>query len=170
VSLKNIELLGILNSAVVKEFEMIPRTTKEVQLIIDSNGGITRHCRSVLSAIHQLKSYHVVTSALVIGKAHSAAFIILQACDVRRATSGADLMFHPPSILRLGKVGESLLVDERIPNHELHLKFLNELSGRTGLPTIILHEWANQERYFSADEALKYHFIDEIVNRSRYQK
>lgn len=168
--LKRIELLDTLSPAMVEEFRRIPRTTKEVELIIDSDGGLTRYCKAIVSALRQLKDYRVSTSATVIGKAQSAAFIILQACDHRRATPSVDLMFHAPGVLRFGREGEPPFVDERNPNHEMHLEFLREFSQRTALPLETLQEWANQERHFTANEALQNCFIDEIVDQGRYEK
>lgn len=170
MSLKRIELLDTLTPAMVEEFRRVPRTTTEIELLIDSDGGFSRRCRAIVSAIRQLKSYGVATTAVVIGKAYSAAFIILQECDVRKALPLADLMFHAPITLRFGKPGEGLLVDERNPESLIHIEFLDVLFKRTGLPMATLKEWADQEKYFTADEALRNRFIDEVVDGSHYGK
>lgn len=167
---KRIELLDTLSPVMVEEFTRIPRTTKEVELLIDSDGGLTRRCRAIVATLRQLKDYGVITTAVVVGKAHSASFTILQACDLRRATPAADFMFHAPAILRFGKDSEPWIVDERNPKHDMHLEFLREFSQRTTLPVTTLQEWADQERHFTSDEALQNRFIDEIVDPSRYGK
>ncbi len=170
LSLKRIEMLDTLTPAMVEEFSKVPRTTTEIELLIDSDGGLSRRCKAIVAAIRQLKGYGVTTTAVVIGKAQSAAFTILQECDTRKATFRADLMFHAPGTLRLGREGEPFTVDDRNPEHPMHIELLDVLSTRTGLPVATLKEWADQERHFNADEALRYRFIDEIVNSSRYEK
>lgn len=170
MSLKRIELLDTLTPAMVEEFSRVPRTTTEIELLIDSDGGLTRRCKSIVNAIRALKGYGVTTNALVLGKAHSSAFIILQECKLRKATPLADLMFHAPAKLRLGREGEPFTVDERNPQHPMHLEQIRVISERSGLPEAVLLEWAEQEKHFTAEEALRNHFIDEIVDPSHYQK
>ncbi len=170
MSLQQIKLLGTLTPAIVREFGTIYRGTTKIDLLIDSDGGLTRRCNAIIGAIRQLKGYGVTINGVVVGKAYSAAFIILQECETRKATPLADLMFHAPAKLRLGGEGEPSFVDERNFQHPMYLEQIRILSERSGLPEATLQEWSAQERHFSAEEALQNRFIDEIVDSSCYGK
>ena len=73
-------------------------------------------------------------------------------------------MFHAPAILRFGREGEPPFVDDRNPDHPMHNLFLDELSKRTKLPRETLAGWSNEERHFTAQEALEFNFIDQIID------
>lgn len=164
--MKRVDLIGVLSPSVVEQVKNICRNPTDLELYINSEGGITRRCNAILGMIQYLRNRNLNVSGLVTGDAHSAAFIILQACTSRKSLPTANFMFHAPAVLRFGREGEPLFVDDRNPNHPMHHLFLDELAKRTKLPKTMLENWSAEERYFSAEEALEFHFIDQIVDQT----
>lgn len=162
--MQKIDLIGVLTPSMVEQIKNICRNPTDLEFQINSEGGITRRCNAILGMTQYLKDRQFNVNGLVIGDAHSAAFIILQTCTSRKALPTANLMFHAPAILRFGRGGEPPFVDDRNPNHPMHRSFLEELAKRTKLPIETLEQWGNEERHFTAQEALEFNFIDQITD------
>lgn len=131
---------------------------EDITLHIDSFGG------GVYSGMHL---YDVISSSkacikgFAVGRAESAAFVALQACQRRIASPNANLMYHAPALagLRLDQPDLQERLEDYGRFHECILASMVK-RGRTPLET--LREWSRQERELTAREALEAGLIDEI--------
>lgn len=131
-----------------------------ITLFIDSSGGNEIMGGYVCDAIRTSNS---PVHGIVIALCGSAAFDILQACRRRIANKNAQLLFHSTRIrdLRVSAnrrkmirwLDEARLRDQRV---------IRLLARRTSQPLKQLRKWAEEEKTFTASEALKFKFIDEI--------
>lgn len=106
----------------------------------------------------------------VIGSCHSHALTILQAADIRRATTNSDFLIHS------GFAGN----DENVKQHEVieladNLKKSNSryneiVAGRSKFSVQKVEELCMHESYFNAQEALKFGLIDEIIQPNKTYK
>lgn len=95
------------------------------------------------------------TRGIVINRAYSAAFLILQCCTERIAGKDAKLILHFPRFADQKKVFSHLRVF-----HD----FLTFLSGNTGHSIRFLWQQATLDRKMSAQDALALRFIDRILS------
>jgi ATP-dependent protease ClpP protease subunit len=136
-----------------------------VTLIINSNGGSISSLVAIKSA---LKITMVKTVGIVMGKARSAGFQLLQQCDVRYAVNGSYLMPHWGS----GSFGNNELAaimsgDLWPIEHEKSIRGLlfNDVQKRTGMDPEELQKIYDTDRDFTAEEALGLNFIDKVIDK-----
>ena len=139
---------------------------KKVTLLINSNGGINDCFTSIWAAMIQSG---IEFTGLVTARARSNGFRLLQVCKFRKALSNADVMFHWGQYrLDNGEIAAIIAgqdwILERVRNGRMTM--LQEVNARTGIPVSDLTQYALYERNFSAEDALKIGFIDEIVKDS----
>lgn len=159
-----IDLIGPFYKSLIPEFQIAFKARENVELYIDSEGGKKKHCVEAMAAIRYMIKEGLTVDALVVGEAKSSAFMVLQVCSIRQALASATFMFHPPAVLRFGKVGEPAFVDDRSNTTDpVYVVFLEELSARCGIDIPQLEKWGIEERVFTAEEALEFGFIDKIV-------
>lgn len=128
-----------------------------IRLEIDSGGGDADMGRYISDTIRSLQS---VVVGVVAGYAGSAAFTVLQSCDIRVAWPNGQVMFHSVSTsIEVGKADLSFRLQS---GKRLNEKNLVELAERSGQPLKKLRQWSRQARVWSADEALQLGFIDQI--------
>jgi ATP-dependent protease ClpP protease subunit len=135
-----------------------------IKLLINSSGGNTSSCIAMRNA---LKLIQLDTVGIVLARAHSSAFILLQACDKRIALDGSTLVLHwggtrfDNNELVAVVAGETWPFDNR---RQGNLSIMSEISRRTGVPMDKLIGYANSERYFTAQEALSANLVDEVLS------
>ncbi len=139
---------------------------KVIRLLIDSPGGDSSVCAAIKNTIQLAGLAGIKSTGLVLSKAHSSGFIILQACDTRLAIEGTTILFHFGS-MRLSNneiavvlQGKTWLYDHM---RAMYDPILEELSRRSGQSIEDLISFASFERYLMPSEALTLKFIDEIV-------
>ena len=153
---RKIKISGYINDGFGKKFktalkQLIAQSSAVIEIEINSKGGLCFPLHQITSA---LKACELTSHGIVTDFGRSAGFDILQCCTKRFAYRGAILMFHAP---RVGK----RVCDEDSD----HLEMVKILMRRTGqTKTTILH-WAEQEREFTAEEALDAGLIDGIIER-----
>lgn len=157
----NAERSQVVQSALLRS----PREQDQpVMLVIDSPGGDQAALRQLVGLIQALA---LPLRGLVRGKAHSAAFWLLQQCRQRLACRAATLSFHPPripgaAIAQLTCFGPCPdFSDERDPDYQ---GMLAALEKRSGQPRAQLEAWGREGRTFTAAEAKRYGFLDAIVD------
>lgn len=143
---------------------------ENVELKINSIGGSTE---ATLRLHDVIKNSGLSFHGVVLGKCMSAAVILLQACDIRRALAHSTFLLHHPTgeyrklvnphkmtradflrscakdwdnTFRIGKVSEAVICS-RLRNRRLYNKYYLSM----------------EEKYFDADTALKMGLIDEII-------
>lgn len=161
-----VELVGdITPESIQKTFNQIYEQwkiskTKPILLVLSSEGGSVSAALALWDA---LKIYGIEIYTLAIGGCSSAAALILQIGKKRLATSQATLMFHEPTFYNLsGKLSD---LDANIQTAKRILETWIELvAGRVGgTEKEKLREMFRTDHYFSAEEAKKLNFIDDIV-------
>lgn len=158
-----IDLKGELHFSVFDRLSVARQYQTGAHIVIDSGGGSGWEMEGVLREIQALREDSIAVVGTVVGEAFSAAFVILQACSRREAVAAAKLMFHPPDV-SMPAAGYSMGGESAVdPEDPRYVDFLTALSARTEIPTARLGEWGAAERYFTAQEALQYGFIDQIV-------
>ncbi len=160
-----VDMIGDVDSSIVSLLDGAREFQDDVELRINSRGGLTSNAKPILRAIKQLVNDQLSVRGNVIGEASSSAFIILQACSVREMAATAKLMFHPPT--KVGKKGLRSLAEQKVREFNVHspeyILFIHELSLRSKQKPQQLKEWGLEERIFDAQNSLEYGFVDRIV-------
>ena len=139
-------------------------TKKPIEILLNTDGGSVEAGNTLIGHIEYLKhiGYEITTTNA--GKAYSMGFAIALCGTKRRCYPHARYMFHDIAFGTVGKVKE---IEENIEDakalrddqdNTIILKYSNltkeELDG-----------WRDRkiDKYFSADEALKYKITDEVM-------
>jgi ATP-dependent protease ClpP protease subunit len=139
------------------------RGAKKATLLINSNGG-KNDCFTAIRATMFLSG--IEFTGLVMSRARSNGFRLLQVCTTRKALVNSGLMFHwgstslENSELAAIMAGQTWVIDHI---KERNSAWLQETSERTKVPIDELVSYALYERDFTAAEALALGFIDEVV-------
>lgn len=139
----------------------------EILSIIDSNGG---EFATGLDLFDLFRLSAAPVWGLVLGQAHSAAFMALQGCHRRLAARNARLLIHNPRIevksifefdTKLENVESSIeAIIARVQEHRE--RTLSILLEQSRLKREELEELLKQGRNLSAEEALSLGFLDDI--------
>ena len=138
-----------------------------INMVINSNGGDVWESFSVMDAMDTARGLLSGKKAKIHGVVHgmcaSAAFTILQYCDVRKMTENSILMAHGVTSMFSG--------DERTyERNKFLLTHVNTrtsrlYAARTGLPA---EDWMKILRdeiptWYTSEEALKHNLVDEVI-------
>ncbi|MBI1863869.1 ATP-dependent Clp protease proteolytic subunit [Candidatus Woesebacteria bacterium] len=136
---------------------------KSMTLLINSTGGWNLTYAAIKAAMIESG---LEFNGLVMGRAFSNAFNLLQQCDTRSAVEDASLMFHWGNS-RLGNQElAALIAGETWPvEHALAIELMTaeQVSRRTGLSVEKLKEFALYERSFTAQQAFEMKFLDQVI-------
>lgn len=95
-------LVGPIDNAMLMSVSVQLRTTRDVPgdrvFLIHSPGGSLSSGRRIIELMHGEQVKGVKITCVVIGMAHSMAFIIMNHCDTRLALEGASMVAHKASI------------------------------------------------------------------------
>lgn len=144
-------------------FQIQRQGIKEITLLINSHGGDVTSFVAIKSA---MALSNIEFTGLVMSRAYSSGFNILQACKVRKAVPGSTLMFHLGKFVLDNSMLCALDVEEQWPTqHVLSMvrDIMVAVQKRTGISMSDLRSFALHERTFSTLEALELNLIDEIV-------
>lgn len=137
---------------------------------IDSPGGSSESARAIVSMFHTLQTAGTRIRCTVTGKAMSAAFWILQACDDRIAVPSAQFMIHEPLVFLAPSDDPRIitLATFRTITAELEAdltEIVIVVAPRLGLTDKAFRDKIlNKEWRMSAQDALSNHAIDSIAN------
>jgi len=173
-----VRLLGQPNPELVIEGEIQPQTYNKValalthlrsigapplQILFDSNGGSVKVGLDIYDLI---RLYPNDTVGLVVNKAASMAAIILQACKKRTCAQHASILIHHVSRRNISldeianaRSRERILANMRADQGKLY----RILAERTGKPVSAIRKVCKQDRFMSAEVALDFGLIDQIV-------
>lgn len=124
---------------------------------INSVGG---YCYDGLSMGDKLRTCGMSTRGEVHGCAMSMASYLLQCCDTRVAHRHATLMFHQPSACICGTVDEML--QEATYLVGMRDRMFEQMGSRCGKSGAELSAEHMTTKYYTADQALAYGFLDAI--------
>ncbi len=136
---------------------------KSVTLLINSNGGQNDCFTAIRAAMLQSG---IEFTGFVMARARSNGFRVLQVCKIRKALSNSELMFHWGQYrLENNELSAIMEGHDWVLEHVRsgRLTMIQEVSDRTGVSVDDLRQYALFERNFSAEEALKVKFVDEVV-------
>jgi ATP-dependent Clp protease protease subunit len=147
------------------DISQLGRDSREpITLIIDSRGGDESVMKAIVSAI---RFSSAPVHGLVEGQAMSAAFIILQNCAKRLARPNTELLLHAPRI-----TAQTISAFTTFPAYDdvvfddddEYRSTMKHLASRSGQPLEQIEAWSNEERVFTAEQALQCGLLDEVVN------
>lgn len=124
---------------------------------INSVGG---YCYDGLSMGDKLRTCGMATRGEVYGCAMSMASYLLQCCETRVAHRNATLMFHQPSACICGTVDEML--QEATYLVGMRDRMFEQMASRCGKSGAELSAEHMTTKYYTADQALAYGFLDAI--------
>jgi ATP-dependent protease ClpP protease subunit len=128
-------------------------------IVINSQGGDPIEA----FAIHDyLKGLKVRSVGEVYGQASSAATIILAACDKKRIAENAKYLVHESSTIMQGKKSE--LKERAETLAQIDDQMLALYVKQTGKVAADLEALMIKDTYLSAQEALEWGFVDEIID------
>jgi len=138
---------------------------KEIHLYINSPGGSITAGMAIVDTINYIKC---PVSTICIGLAASMGAVLL-ACGAkgkRYATPNSEILIHQPLIGGGGLSGQTTEIkihaDHMVKTRDKLNKLLSEKTGQS-LETI--EKDTERENYMTAEEALKYGLIDEILDK-----
>ena len=133
---------------------------QSIELHINSNGGSVKEGVAIYSLLIQKENQKV---GIVDGVAHSVAFLILQACDVRKMCLGSTALVHnmwmycSGNATQLRKYADDL-DDMMSANRKIFLE-------RATISETELEAIMEAETYLTPEKALEYGLIDEIMGK-----
>lgn len=139
---------------------------KEISLYINSPGGSVTDGLAIVDTMNYIKC-PVKTICLGLAASFGAVLLANGEKGKRYATPNAEILIHQPLIGGHGISGQTtdikIHADQMVKTRERLTKIL---SDRTGQPLEKVMEDTERDRYMTAEEALEYGLIDEIlVNR-----
>lgn len=129
---------------------------KSVELIVDSYGGDSE---AALELHRGLKGR--VKKAFIFCACQSAAVTVAMSAKRILADPSARVMVHSPRLCRFG--GAARLRQSADYLDRLTGEISSVIVKRTGQPAGVVEKWFTGDNYFSAQEALDVHLIDEIL-------
>lgn len=134
---------------------------KEIELHINSDGGSVKEGTAIYNLLKQKANKK---TGIVDGVAHSIAFLILQACDVRKMCLGTSALIHNMWMYCYGNATQlRKYADDLDVLSESNRKVFME---RAKISEDELKELMDAETYLTPEKALEYGLIDEIEERA----
>ena len=140
---------------------------KEINLYINSPGGSVTDGLAIVDTMNYIKC-PVSTTCIGLAASFGAVLLANGEKGKRYATPNAEILIHQPLIGGGGISGQATEVkihaDHLVKTREKLNKFLSERTGQT-LETI--EKDTERDNYMTAEEALKYGLIDEILYKRK---
>ena len=140
---------------------------KEISFYINSPGGSITDGMAIVDTMNYIKC---PVNTICIGLAASMGAVLLAAGTKgkRMATSNAEIMIHQPLIAGGGLSGQATEIkihaDHMVKTREKLNKFLSE---RTGQSLEKIEQDTERDNFMTAEEAIKYGLIDEILDKRK---
>lgn len=148
---------------------LVARGSPEITVKITSGGG---DVRIGLDIVDLLNAYPGKKIGQVFGFAKSMAAIILQACDVRQCSRHGVVLIHYVSLrqVNLDQLRDAKKVEEMVIEMTKSQERINAiLMARTKKSADEINTANKAEKDFSAEEALAFGLIDEIIGDTTVQ-
>lgn len=140
------------------------KSKKDIIFYINSPGGTVASGMAIYDAMQMVKSD---VRTICIGRCASMAAVLLSGGTKgkRYITPNSEVMIHEVSSFNMGKVGELKINYEHTNTlNERIIKLLAENTGKTVKQ--IKHDIQLKDRWFNAEEALKYGLGDKILTKN----
>lgn len=135
---------------------------KDINLYINSPGGIITSGMAILDTMNFIKP---AVSTIVVGQASSMGALLLAAGEKgkRYALPNARVMIHQPSGGAEGQASDIVIAAEEIQRAK---KILNQMLAKfCGKKVTQIEKDADRNHFMSADDAVKYGLVDEILKK-----
>ena len=140
------------------------KSKKDIIFYINSPGGTVASGMAIYDAMQMVKSD---VSTICIGRCASMAAVLLSGGTKgkRYITPNSEVMIHEVSSFNMGKIGELKINYEHTNTlNERIIKLLAENTGKTVKQ--VRHDIQLKDRWFNAEEALKYGLGDKILTKN----
>lgn len=136
------------------------QNNNEITIYINSPGGSVYDGLAIYDTIHMINS---PVRTVCIGLAASMASILLACGSKRYALPHSRIMIHQPLGGVKGQASDIVITANEITKLKEELNQI--LATKTGQPLDKIYKDTDRDFYMTADEALKYGIIDEIINK-----
>lgn len=140
--------------------DALDEAEEDITIKLNSNGGDVFEGVEMYNYIKDHPSHITVE---VTGIAASAATFILAGADNAVMNVGTTVMVHEASTLCWGNKSDIKKTLEAMET--IDQSIIDIYKERTGQSAEQISEWMAEEKYFTADEAVKYGFADEVKGR-----
>lgn len=148
---------------VVAQFKYLDKSEGDIHLYINSPGGSVTAGMAIYDA---MKRCHNDVVTICTGMAASmGAFVLASGCKGKRmATPEAEIMIHQPLGGAQGQASDIELVAQHITRTKNRLNMI--LADVSGKPIETIARDTDRDYWLSAEEALEYGLIDEILTKN----
>lgn len=141
--------------------DVLDGVKEDVIIKLNSNGG---DVFQGVEIYNYLKDHHSNITVEVTGVAASAATFILSGADVRIMNVGTSIMIHEAETLAWGNKTDLKKVLDGLET--IDQSIIDIYTERTGQTVEQITQWINDAKWFTADEAVKYGFADEVKKKT----
>jgi ATP-dependent Clp protease protease subunit len=140
-----------------------PKDDKEIILDINCPGGSCLEGFAIYDKLRSLEGHTII--AEIIGECSSMATIILMAASVRKSHANAHICIHKPryEYLFIENVTEDVLMKSYTDLHDETKRLKKIYLERTKMTEDQLEALMSEDRYITAEQALEYGVITEII-------
>ena len=140
---------------------------KEINLYINSPGGSVTDGLAIVDTMNYIKC-PVTTTCIGLAASFGAVLLANGEKGKRYATPNAEILIHQPLIGGHGITGQTTDIKIHAENMIKTRERLNRiLSERTGKPLEQIMQDTERDHYMTAEEALEYGLIDEILTKRK---
>ena len=140
---------------------------KEINLYINSPGGSVTDGLAIVDTMNYIKC-PVSTTCIGLAASFGAVLLANGEKGKRYATPNAEILIHQPLIGGHGIAGQTTDIKIHAENMIKTRERLNKiLSDRTGKPLEQIMQDTERDHYMTAEEALEYGLIDEILTKRK---
>ena len=140
---------------------------KEINLYINSPGGSVTDGLAIVDTMNYIKC-PVSTTCIGLAASFGAVLLANGEKGKRYATPNAEILIHQPLIGGHGITGQTTDIKIHAENMIKTRERLNKiLSDRTGKPLDQIMQDTERDHYMTAEEALEYGLIDEILTKRK---
>lgn len=167
IKLTEKQLTRFILAEAIKKFRELAVSHEEIRIEVSSRGGDTEGALILAELIRKADACGKTIFGLGYGEISSAATLILVACTKRTVKKGSHLMIHPVTI---NYPVSRLLDGNRLPNQvvargqQIQEKVEKLLTTRTKLTNKPIKTARHHKVWFTAEQALDYGMVDEIVD------
>lgn len=131
-----------------------------IRVVMMSSGGSEVAGWAIYDAIRSARNQVAIDA---FGAVWSMAVAVLQAGDVRRMSRECRLMVHAGTVPMDGDLDQRTMIALGSELKRTNLRYQHVLAERTGMKFDQVVRYCDEEAYFSATEALRAGFVDQVI-------